>query len=193
MLNVGLPEITIILVAALLLLGPKKLPEFARWVGRALREFRQVTNELRTTIDLELEREEFERLQQEFSSTIDPSLIEDALQPPDTPPEPVLQSILEEAQQTQEDSESLEDSNSAEPQDSVDTTQSSQPVVDGLPIITGPPPGTISRSDVDWDDDEDSQEASSETDTTEADSDAQVEESAPEDSTTKQTSTTPEV
>jgi sec-independent protein translocase protein TatA len=38
--NVGLPELMIVLVIALIVLGPKKLPEFGRSLGNGLREFK---------------------------------------------------------------------------------------------------------------------------------------------------------
>lgn len=41
--NLGMPELLVILLVALLVVGPKKLPEVGRHIGRALREFRKVT------------------------------------------------------------------------------------------------------------------------------------------------------
>jgi sec-independent protein translocase protein TatA len=38
--NVGLPELVIVLVIALIVLGPKKLPDFGRSLGNGMREFR---------------------------------------------------------------------------------------------------------------------------------------------------------
>lgn len=38
--NIGLPEIVIVLVIALLVFGPKRLPELGRSLGRGIREFR---------------------------------------------------------------------------------------------------------------------------------------------------------
>lgn len=38
--NIGLPEMLIVLVIALVILGPKKLPEMGRSVGRGMREFK---------------------------------------------------------------------------------------------------------------------------------------------------------
>ncbi len=75
-LNMGFPEVATILVAALLLLGPQKLPEFARWLGRMIREVRKTTQEVRDVINLEIEKEEIERLRKEFAEhvNIDPSL-----------------------------------------------------------------------------------------------------------------------
>jgi TatA/E family protein of Tat protein translocase len=53
MFGVGIPEILIILVIALLVLGPQKLPEIAKALGRAMGEFKRATSELRETMDLD--------------------------------------------------------------------------------------------------------------------------------------------
>lgn len=47
MFGIGIWEILIILVLALIFIGPKKLPDLARTLGRGLREFRNATNEIR--------------------------------------------------------------------------------------------------------------------------------------------------
>lgn len=43
--SIGMPELIVILVIALLVLGPKRLPEVARSLGEAIRGFRKATNE----------------------------------------------------------------------------------------------------------------------------------------------------
>src|SRR5260370_38029689 len=56
----GYPEMIFIFILALLLFGPKKLPELGRTVGKAMTEFRRASNELKATFDREmktLERE----------------------------------------------------------------------------------------------------------------------------------------
>ncbi|WP_034386828.1 twin-arginine translocase TatA/TatE family subunit [Deinococcus sp. YIM 77859] len=59
--NIGAPEVLIILLVALLVFGPRKLPELGRGVGQALREFRrstgQVTEELRAGLEAQPNRE----------------------------------------------------------------------------------------------------------------------------------------
>ena len=49
--GLGFWEIAAILIVALLVLGPKKLPELARSLGKGLREFRRATDDFRTTIE----------------------------------------------------------------------------------------------------------------------------------------------
>ena len=56
MLNIGAGELAVILVLALLILGPKRLPELARGIGKFLREFRRQTDEVRSTIETEFYR-----------------------------------------------------------------------------------------------------------------------------------------
>ena len=50
----GWPETVFIFFLALILFGPKKLPELGRTVGKALTEFRRASNELKSTFDREM-------------------------------------------------------------------------------------------------------------------------------------------
>ncbi len=50
----GIPEVIFILVLALLVFGPKRLPEIGRTVGKAMGEFRRASNELKRTINTEI-------------------------------------------------------------------------------------------------------------------------------------------
>jgi sec-independent protein translocase protein TatA len=54
----GFPELIFILVLALLIFGPKRLPEIGRTIGRGMAEFRKASNELKRTINTELALEE---------------------------------------------------------------------------------------------------------------------------------------
>ena len=51
MFNLGMTEILIILGVALLVLGPKRLPELARALGKGLAEFKRATSDLHVTLD----------------------------------------------------------------------------------------------------------------------------------------------
>jgi len=50
MFGIGFPELLMILVVALLVIGPKKLPELAKSLGKGLAEFRKATDDLKDTI-----------------------------------------------------------------------------------------------------------------------------------------------
>jgi sec-independent protein translocase protein TatB len=54
MFDIGLQEMVIIGVIALLVFGPSKLPELGRMFGRAMREFRRATDEFRSTVETNL-------------------------------------------------------------------------------------------------------------------------------------------
>jgi sec-independent protein translocase protein TatB len=53
MLNIGTGEIIFIAIAALLILGPTKLPEFARTIGKLVRDFRRQTDDVRNVVERE--------------------------------------------------------------------------------------------------------------------------------------------
>ena len=54
MFDIGLQEMLVIGVLALLVFGPSKLPELGRMVGRAMREFRRASDEFRSTVETNL-------------------------------------------------------------------------------------------------------------------------------------------
>lgn len=58
MFGIGMQELIVIFVVALLVVGPKKLPELARALGKGMAEFKRATEELKGTLDKELEIEE---------------------------------------------------------------------------------------------------------------------------------------
>ncbi len=50
-MNLGMPEIIVILVIVLILFGPKKLPELARGLGQSVREFKKGANDIKKEFD----------------------------------------------------------------------------------------------------------------------------------------------
>lgn len=54
MFNLGVPELIFILVLALLIFGPKRLPEIGRTLGKGMAEFRKASNELKRSIETEM-------------------------------------------------------------------------------------------------------------------------------------------
>jgi sec-independent protein translocase protein TatB len=55
MFGMGMPEILLLLAIALVVIGPKKLPDLAKSLGRAMGEFKKATRELKESIDVEKE------------------------------------------------------------------------------------------------------------------------------------------
>ncbi len=56
--SIGIPELLVILTIALIVFGPRKLPELGRSLGRSLNEFKRASNELRNTLDEEIRIED---------------------------------------------------------------------------------------------------------------------------------------
>src|SRR5262245_1162215 len=56
--SIGMPELVIILVIALIVFGPRKLPELGRSLGKSIGEFRKASNELKSTLEEEIRVEE---------------------------------------------------------------------------------------------------------------------------------------
>jgi sec-independent protein translocase protein TatA len=61
--SVGIPELIIILTIALLVFGPRKLPELGGALGKTIKEFKRAANELHESVDSEI------RLEQQRAST----------------------------------------------------------------------------------------------------------------------------
>jgi TatA/E family protein of Tat protein translocase len=56
--SVGVPELIIIFTIALIIFGPRKLPELGKSLGKSLAEFKRASNELKSTLDEEIRSEE---------------------------------------------------------------------------------------------------------------------------------------
>lgn len=55
MLNIGPQELILVLIIALVVVGPKRLPELGRTIGRGMREFRKMQDDVRDTLKLDLD------------------------------------------------------------------------------------------------------------------------------------------
>jgi sec-independent protein translocase protein TatA len=83
--SIGMPEMLIILVIALIIFGPRKLPELGRSLGKSLAEFKRASNELKNTLEEEIRLDE-QRTTQEATKAKEassaPATSEASEQPP---------------------------------------------------------------------------------------------------------------
>jgi sec-independent protein translocase protein TatB len=68
------PDTVVLFILALLLFGPKKLPQIARQVGKALAEFKRASNEFKAQIESEISQLEFEEKRKELAQTSSPKI-----------------------------------------------------------------------------------------------------------------------
>ena len=80
MFDIGLQEMLVIGVLALLVFGPSKLPELGRMVGRAMREFRRASDEFRSTVETNLHINDLDPPPPE--AVVTPSGVSDSAPPP---------------------------------------------------------------------------------------------------------------
>jgi len=76
MFGIGMPELILILAIALIVIGPKKLPDLAKSLGRAMREFKKATNEFKETLqvdeDLTDVKKAFDGLNKDIKDSVSP-------------------------------------------------------------------------------------------------------------------------
>ena len=83
---IGFPEMLVIAVLALLIFGPRKLPELGRSLGKALAEFRRASTDIRLTIEEEMR--EAERQAQNLGKEVEQAVGDAADSPGSEPVEP---------------------------------------------------------------------------------------------------------
>jgi len=69
--GVGLPEVTVILILALLIFGPKKLPELGKQLGKTLKSLKKASNEFQNEIDQVMNEEDKEEDKDESPKSIE--------------------------------------------------------------------------------------------------------------------------
>ncbi|MGD1147256.1 MAG: TatA/E family twin arginine-targeting protein translocase [Thermoanaerobaculaceae bacterium] len=93
--SIGLPELLLIFVIALLLFGPRKLPEIGKSLGKAMNEFKRASNDLQRSLEEEIAVDELKQTKREVegatrltpeASAPTPAAWTDA--PPATPAQP---------------------------------------------------------------------------------------------------------
>jgi TatA/E family protein of Tat protein translocase len=89
MFGIGMPELLLLLAIALIVIGPKKLPDLAKSLGRAMREFKKATNEFKETIqideDLSDVKKAFDGLGEDIKDAVSPKKDTAEFKRPDEP------------------------------------------------------------------------------------------------------------
>ena len=78
---IGIPELVVIFLVALIVFGPKKLPELGRSLGKSIAEFKRASNDLKNTFEEEVRMDERKQAQAPAVPTI---------APPEVAPAPVM-------------------------------------------------------------------------------------------------------
>ena len=126
MFGIGMPELIIILAVALVVLGPKKLPEIAKGLARGMAEFKKATNEIKENISLD---DDLREIKNTFEDEMNKSLNDDI---PDTTypmrrPGPLSDKDTEQDEDTAQDAKAKDDDGPDQEKDlaaAVDTEQS---------------------------------------------------------------------
>ena len=84
MFGIGMPELLLILAIALIVIGPKKLPDLAKSLGRAMREFKRATSDLKESMSLDSDLEEVKNTFDDIKGDIKGSLEEHESGPDNT-------------------------------------------------------------------------------------------------------------
>ena len=75
MFGIGMPELLLIMAIALIVIGPKKLPDLAKSLGRAMREFKRATSDLKESMSLDSDLNEvkdtFDDIKGEIKGSLD--------------------------------------------------------------------------------------------------------------------------
>ena len=68
--SLGMPELIVIFVIALIIFGPRKLPELGKSLGKSIAEFKRASNELKSTLEEEIRIEEQKQKQEETAKAV---------------------------------------------------------------------------------------------------------------------------
>ena len=94
--TLGMPELILIFVVALLLFGPRKMPQIGRSIGRAMGEFRRASNEFKRTIEDEVAADEIRDVEKDLKGLRDVGQeLRDLKQTVEKPIETTIKKVLD--------------------------------------------------------------------------------------------------
>jgi Tat protein translocase TatB subunit len=86
MFGIGLPELIVIAVVALLVVGPKKLPDLAKSLGKGLQEFKKASDGVTESIKDTLRPDDLKEDMEDFKDSLLYGKKDEGEEPPDSPP-----------------------------------------------------------------------------------------------------------
>ena len=147
MFGIGMPELILIAVVALIVLGPKRLPDLAKSMGRAIREFKKATSEIRDTLQVDSEISEVKKAFQDFQSDVNKTVQSEAEpkepaaagnQPPATPPADTAPPAPSSADELDDLTKAFETWNAPSPADKPEAAEGQTPAAAPAPPADKP-------------------------------------------------------
>lgn len=133
MFGMGMPEIILILAIALIVLGPKKLPEIAKSLGRGISEFKKATQEFKENMEVEDDlkdaRDTIKGVKRDLEDTVRQS-VHASPTPSPTPTPPVVDAVSEDELEHTVEEPAAEVSEESAPQEPVQETELKEPPKD---------------------------------------------------------------
>ena len=119
MFGIGMPEMILILAIALIVLGPKKLPDLAKSLGRAMREFKKATSDFKESLEVDTDFKDVKKTFDDVNTELRESV--DVTSSLDSESASSDEGELDESESASSDEDRIDDSESASsPDDEID-------------------------------------------------------------------------